>query len=45
MDMDYIIVIQFETYDRMIQCETVARERERERDRYSMIQYDPVVSN
>ena len=43
MDMDYIIVIQFETYDRMIQCETVARERER--DRYSMIQYDPVVSN
>ena len=29
MDMDYIIVIQFETYDCMIQCETVARERER----------------
>ena len=39
MDMDYIIVIPFETYDRMIQCETVARERERE------VQYDTVWSS
>ena len=40
LDMDYLTVIQYDIYDLMMQCETVARERERER--YSMIQYDTV---